>query len=41
MAVTAAAFTGAAGEGAVEVDHVQPVEAGVLPGAGLGGGIVA
>ena len=30
----------AAGEGAVQVDHVQPWEPGVLPGAGLGGGVV-
>ena len=29
-----------AGEGAVQIDHVQPGEAGILPGARLGGGIV-
>ena len=31
----------AAGEGAVEIDHMQPLEAGVGEGAGLGGRVGA
>ena len=37
MAATAVGVDRSAGEGAVQVDDVEPLEAGVLPGASLGG----
>ena len=40
MASTAAPLTALAGKGAVEIDHMQPLEALVLEGLGLRGRVV-